>query len=929
MRLSLIGLVLVGLALRLIQLNFQPLWWDEGYTVWFTTHPIPQMVALTARDIHPPLYYALLTGWISLLGLTPGVLRLFSVFVGTLTIPVTYIVGRALSNRRVALLAALLIAINPMHVYYSQEVRMYGLVALWAMLALWLGQERSSETDGVLTQGRERWRWIAYTAVVLAGLYTQYYFAFLPLAQLVYALAVHRSPPFRRRLLTSQAVAALLYLPWIGYAVPKLMHYVAYKVTKEADVPLDPLTYLARHLAAFVTGHLEGTLTRWWLSGLLPLVIVVVALLVVSRFRPGSALRRSVTFYLLICLFVPLVLGYALNVRFPFTPVRGERLLLFAAPAFWLLLALGLAMLWQKAKAAAWGSLALIIVLNTVSLTGFYRVPRYPEDDYRPIVAMVMQEGRPNDTVFCVFPWQVGYFRAYGRADGPQPELSPSERWGDDVANALESALARGHLWFPAHQSLGAILETQAEHLLRERAYPFYHAWHGSSTRLTGWAALTDEQSTTSVPIHFAEELRLESASVTTAVPAAANDVVGVELRWAAPGRIEAPLRVTLRLADGAGRTWSQREHEPLGLKPVTTATGWAAKDRLGILVPTGTPPGTYELRLGVQRVANDRALDVLDEAGRPHGTEAILVTLRVNAPTEPPSPATLPIQHPADVNLGEQVRFLGHSAGEGPFAPGDELKVSLFWQALTDVQQDYRAFLQLLDRQGKLVAAWEGPPVGWYPTSQWTTGTLIRSQHTLLLPATLKDGRYRFTAGLFDPTTGRRLRWHRHFRSGDYIELGRVPIKGRAHDFTPPRPTHPLAAQFGGSARLVGYDLEPTQVAPGGQLQLTLYWQVTGSFDRRYTVFVHLLDPKGSFRGLADAEPGEGAFPTTGWLPGEYLRDKHIVPVAEDAPPGSYRIEIGLYDPVSNARLPLVDEAGTIVGDHLVLDTPVVVVKR
>ena len=122
---------LFALFLRIIRLDFQPLWWDEGYSVWFATHPLSQMAALTAEDIHPPLYYALLHGWTELLGTDPVALRLLSVAFGALAIPAIYLAARRLfGGSRVPLLAALLLAINPMHVFYSQEVRMYGLVAL-------------------------------------------------------------------------------------------------------------------------------------------------------------------------------------------------------------------------------------------------------------------------------------------------------------------------------------------------------------------------------------------------------------------------------------------------------------------------------------------------------------------------------------------------------------------------------------------------------------------------------------------------------------------------------------------------------------------------------------------------------------------------------------------------------------------------------
>ena len=62
----LVLLVVAGALLRALRLTWQPLWWDEGYSVYFATEPLARMVALTAQDIHPPLYYALLHWWIQL-----------------------------------------------------------------------------------------------------------------------------------------------------------------------------------------------------------------------------------------------------------------------------------------------------------------------------------------------------------------------------------------------------------------------------------------------------------------------------------------------------------------------------------------------------------------------------------------------------------------------------------------------------------------------------------------------------------------------------------------------------------------------------------------------------------------------------------------------------------------------------------------------
>ena len=80
-------LTLLALGLRLIRITYQPLWWDEGWSLYFATTSISNMLELTAVDIHPPLYYLLLHFWIRLFG--PGIVsaRLVSVLIGTATVP--------------------------------------------------------------------------------------------------------------------------------------------------------------------------------------------------------------------------------------------------------------------------------------------------------------------------------------------------------------------------------------------------------------------------------------------------------------------------------------------------------------------------------------------------------------------------------------------------------------------------------------------------------------------------------------------------------------------------------------------------------------------------------------------------------------------------------------------------------------------------
>jgi len=310
--------------------------------------------------------------------------------------------------------------------------------------------------------------------------------------------------------------------------------------------------------------------------------------------------------------------------------------------------------------------------------------------------------------------------------------------------------------------------------------------------------------------------------------------------------------------------------------------------------------------------------LDASAVDGKPIETPVPLFGLDVVPAARPVDPARLPIATRRPVELSDGLRFLGYSADDQPVVPGELRKLSLFWQATAQPANDYTAFVQVLGEDGAPVALWEAPPGASSPTSQWTDGTLMRTQAGLRIPASVPDGRYRLIAGLFRADDKAVLRTA---TGADHLDLGEVTVRGRPHDLTTPQPQHPADATFGSTARLAGYDLASTAMRPGGALDLTLRWQALASTDRPYTVFVHLLDEAGAVRGYGDSEPDGGAYPTTGWLPGEYLADRHTVTLATDAPAGTYRLAVGLYDPVTGERLKMPDGA-----DQVMLETPVVV---
>lgn len=434
------GILALGALLRVAQLDFQPLWWDEGYSVFFATRDFGTMLARTAIDIHPPLYYAFLQAWLGLFGAAAATLRVLSVLFGVAAIPLLYLVAQKLFDRRVGLVAAFLLALSPLAIYYSQELRMYGLVALLALASVAL-QLKILETEFAnpnSTRAAPGVRFhlvtILYLGSAAALLYTQYLGAFLIVAQSIVVLYLEYRARWKLNLrawFIRWLIVGALYLPWVLYAGPKLFAYVTDKVGIEQYARLDPFTYFAQHLAAFSVGHLTNW--TWLVWG----AILFVALALAGFGRVGKHTNRradpqtknqtarpqsvsplqTVGLPLtLIYLCAPLLLGFLVNLVYPFHPIRYERLLLFAAPFFMILVANGIVALYERQRVLGYAASALVVLLCALALYDFYTVERYADEDYRPLIAEMEKYAAEHDLVYAVYPWQIGYLETYYRA---------------------------------------------------------------------------------------------------------------------------------------------------------------------------------------------------------------------------------------------------------------------------------------------------------------------------------------------------------------------------------------------------------------------------------------------------------------------------------------------------------------------------------
>jgi hypothetical protein len=282
-------------------------------------------------------------------------------------------------------------------------------------------------------------------------------------------------------------------------------------------------------------------------------------------------------------------------------------------------------------------------------------------------------------------------------------------------------------------------------------------------------------------------------------------------------------------------------------------------------------------------------------------------VTSAITAPQIAPG-----VLLPAPATLAPGLELLGYDPAPAAHDPGTTLPLTLYWRAARALAADYQVSLVLRDAQGQVMTRQTRPASGSYGTAQWRPGEIVRGWQDLALPAALPQGDYRLEVGLDGPAQ----------------DLGALRITGRPHLFSPPAVASRQDLRVGQAFRFVGESLAAPRVQAGSALSLTLNWQGLAPADRSYTVFVHLLGPDGRIWAQQDHVPGDGALPTTTWLPGEYVTDSYRLAVQPGAPPGMYTLEIGMYDAASGQRLPITDPAGAPQGDRILLSTPVELIR-
>ncbi|MDD3487492.1 MAG: glycosyltransferase family 39 protein [Candidatus Moranbacteria bacterium] len=227
----LIWLILILAAgLRFWQIDSRDFWYDEAFTGIAVKEKFHDMMVMIVNDVHPPLYYWTVKIFASFFNYSVFGIRLFSAIFGVFAVWAVYLFARELFDRRTALWAALIAAISPFAIQYSQEARMYVMLVFFILIAAYFF------VRGLKTGKTKYFLWWGfftalaalthYMGIIFAVVYYPVYVAWHIISEKIYEqkLSWKMAAEFlpSRQILAGYAVAFLIFFPW----VPTFLHHL-------------------------------------------------------------------------------------------------------------------------------------------------------------------------------------------------------------------------------------------------------------------------------------------------------------------------------------------------------------------------------------------------------------------------------------------------------------------------------------------------------------------------------------------------------------------------------------------------------------------------------------------------------------------------------------------------------------------------------
>jgi uncharacterized membrane protein len=449
-----VGLIAISalyLVLCFFHIGHQSLWTDEVISV----HRTDAFTSLWSRvNSQSPAYFNLLGLWTEGFGTTEWALRSLSALVGLGAIWLVYVIGLRFFDRRIALLAALLLGTSPFFIWYAQEVR-YITLLIVASLAMTYSFQRAVSASG--------WQWwLLYGLTTALALFTFVTVLFLVLAHGLYLLCSGSHRRLLKPWLVSQLIIILLFAAWFvarpGNRVGKLLVQRPTVVSPDQVRSRDrlPLTDLIGAIpytfftftAGFSLGpslrELHESRSLGTLLSHAPTLIALAALFGFLFVLGLAQLRqeRRVGLFLLLWLGVPIVGVFMAATMTTYHPYNA-RYVAMALPAYLFILALGIAAI--RSSQVRLALAAAVLLVHALSLYNYYFDSRYGREDARAAARYLESEAREGIILVVGHSHALQYYYKGGL---PVQTIDARNRNDDLAAGQLRELLGRfNRLW--------------------------------------------------------------------------------------------------------------------------------------------------------------------------------------------------------------------------------------------------------------------------------------------------------------------------------------------------------------------------------------------------------------------------------------------------------------------------------------------------
>jgi uncharacterized membrane protein len=370
----LIGLTLIGLFLRFYQITFNSVWLDEAATYMFSKLSLIDIWFITANgEVNPPLFH-----WIEhfmlYFGNSEFVLRFVPAVLGTLTIPLFYLVGKEFLDRNCGIIMAALLTISPFHIFYSQEARVYSTMLFFISIAI-IFYFRAMRSNA--------WKSWALFGLFSAIAFWAHFYTLIPVLSLFFiavginAKKIRDEIRFTFPLITGAIVFLLVSLPLIIVATGQFLIRTSSAPTYGIQGPEIILETLRQ------------------LSGYSDITLIIYLALFVIGILSVFLIERTKAYFLIAMILIPLLISWVLSYRMPMIP----RYLIYLLPIYFM----GIASAYRpflslaKSKKVIYLFIVVLVAINIPTLISYYQNP--VKDDWRGFSGMIRQAASPGDLI--------------------------------------------------------------------------------------------------------------------------------------------------------------------------------------------------------------------------------------------------------------------------------------------------------------------------------------------------------------------------------------------------------------------------------------------------------------------------------------------------------------------------------------------------